>query len=193
MSDEEIKKQLRHSFTNPFREDLPKPKINQFGHTILTDNDDFNPTDVNVEVDQNGNISANPKTSIFESEQFSKLVQDHLDKSEVNSVEVNSFDVKPIESNFLSKLIAELDDMKEDKSKPFLKPEPSNVLTINEPSNIAQSGLKNCLNKECMYNLAKDAKFCSKCGTYQMPKFCTECGYSFSGMEKFCPDCGTKR
>ena len=39
MSDEEIKKQLRHSFTNPFREDLPKPKINQFGHTILTDNE----------------------------------------------------------------------------------------------------------------------------------------------------------
>jgi predicted nucleic acid-binding Zn-ribbon protein len=26
-----------------------------------------------------------------------------------------------------------------------------------------------------------------------MPKFCTECGYSFPGMEKFCPDCGTKR
>jgi hypothetical protein len=27
----------------------------------------------------------------------------------------------------------------------------------------------------------------------QMPKFCTECGYSFPGMEKFCPDCGNKR
>jgi RNA polymerase subunit RPABC4/transcription elongation factor Spt4 len=44
-----------------------------------------------------------------------------------------------------------------------------------------------------MYILPKDAKYCLKCGTAQMPKYCTECGYSFPGMEKFCPDCGTKR
>jgi membrane protease subunit (stomatin/prohibitin family) len=44
-----------------------------------------------------------------------------------------------------------------------------------------------------MYDLPKDAKFCLKCGTAQMSKFCTECGYNFPGMEKFCPDCGNKR
>jgi membrane protease subunit (stomatin/prohibitin family) len=52
---------------------------------------------------------------------------------------------------------------------------------------------KSCANKDCMYNLPKDAKFCLECGTAQMPKFCTECGFSFPAMEKFCPDCGKKR
>ena len=53
--------------------------------------------------------------------------------------------------------------------------------------------IKSCLNKDCLYGLPKEAKFCLKCGTAQMPKFCTECGFSFPGMEKFCPDCGNKR
>ena len=56
-----------------------------------------------------------------------------------------------------------------------------------------QIEIKNCLNQDCKYNLPKDAKFCLKCGTPQMSKFCTECGYSFPGTEKFCPDCGNKR
>jgi RNA polymerase subunit RPABC4/transcription elongation factor Spt4 len=84
-------------------------------------------------------------------------------------------------------------DIKEDKSKPFSKPESSNVLMVEESSNIAPEWFKNCLNKDCMYNLPKDAKFCLKCGTAQLPKFCSECGFSFPGMEKFCPDCGKKR
>jgi RNA polymerase subunit RPABC4/transcription elongation factor Spt4 len=63
----------------------------------------------------------------------------------------------------------------------------------SERNQIVNQLFKNCLNQECMYNLPKDAKFCLKCGTAQMPKFCTECGYSFPGMEKFCPDCGNKR
>ena len=87
----------------------------------------------------------------------------------------------------------ELDDIKEDKSKPFLKPESSNFLTVEESNNIASTVYKSCLNKQCLYGLPKDAKFCLKCGTAQLSQFCTECGYSFPGMEKFCPDCGTKR
>jgi membrane protease subunit (stomatin/prohibitin family) len=53
--------------------------------------------------------------------------------------------------------------------------------------------MKSCANEKCLYGLPKEATFCLKCGTYQAPKFCTECGFKFPGMEKFCPDCGTKR
>jgi RNA polymerase subunit RPABC4/transcription elongation factor Spt4 len=185
MSEEEIKS-LRFSFTNPYREDLPKHRVNQFGHTILSENDDFQPTDMNVEVDENGEISANPKMSILDSEQFSKLVDSHLNS------EPEPVSIRGIEPDLLSRLISELDDIKEDKSKPFFKPESSNVLIPEEASNI-DAHYKSCLNKQCLYGLPKDAKFCLKCGTAQLSQFCTECGYNFPGMEKFCPDCGTKR
>ena len=185
MSEEEIKS-LRFSFTNPYREDLPKHRVNQFGHTILSDNDDFQPTDMNIEVDENGEISANPKMSILDSEQFSKLVDSHLNPAP-EPVEMHG-----IQPDLLSRLISELDDIKEDKSKPFLKPESSNVFTVEESNNISTLQ-KSCLNKQCLYCLPKDAKFCMKCGTAQLAQFCTECGYNFPGMEKFCPDCGTKR
>jgi hypothetical protein len=192
MSEEEIKS-LRFSFTNPYREDLPKHRVNQFGHTILGENEDFKPADMNIEVDENGEILATPKMSILDSEQFSRLVDNHLNKSEFDPEDIEPVNIQPVESDLLSRLIAELDDIKEDKSKPFSKPESSDVLIVEESGNIAPTWYKSCLNKDCMYNLSKDAKFCSKCGTYQMPKFCTECGYNFPGMEKFCPDCGKKR
>ncbi len=190
MSEEEIKS-LRFSFTNPYREDLPKHRVNQFGHTILSENDDFKPADMNIEVDENGEISANPKMSIIDSEQFSRLVDHHLNRNETTSENLEVENIQPVESGLLSKLIAELDDLKEDKTKPFI-PGPDGWLNVDQNTKVGWS-YKSCLNKECMYNLAKDSKFCSKCGTYQMPKFCTECGYNFPGMEKFCPDCGTKR
>ena len=190
MSEEEIKS-LRFSFTNPYREDLPKHRVNQFGHTILSENEDFKPADMNIEVDENGEISANPKMSIIDSEQFSRLVDSHLKQNE-QQPEVSEQDpVRPIESDLLSKLIAELDDLKEDKTKPFI-PGPDGWLNVDQNTKVGWT-FKPCVNNDCLYNLAKDAKFCSKCGTYQMPKFCTECGYNFPGMEKFCPDCGTKR
>jgi RNA polymerase subunit RPABC4/transcription elongation factor Spt4 len=185
MSEEEIKS-LRFSFTNPYREDLPKHRVNQFGHTILSENDDFQPTDMNIEVDENGEISANPKISILDSEQFSKLVDSHLNP------EPEPVAIHGMQPDLLSRLISELDDIKEDKSKPFLKPESSNFLTVEEANNVS-THYRSCLNKQCLYVLPKDAKFCLKCGTAQLAQFCTECGYNFPGMEKFCPDCGTKR
>ncbi len=185
MSEEEIKS-LRFSFTNPYREDLPKHRVNQFGHTILSENDDFQPADMNIEVDENGEISANPKMSILDSEQFSKLVDSHLNP------EPEPVAIRGMQPDLLSRLISELDDIKEDKSKRFLEPESSNVFTVEESNNISTLQ-KSCLNKQCLYCLPKDAKFCLKCGTAQLAQFCTECGYNFPGMEKFCPDCGTKR
>lgn len=183
MSEEEIKS-LRFSFTNPYREDLPKHRVNQFGHTILSDNEDFKPAEMNVGLDENGEISANPKMSILDSEQFSKLVDSHLNP------EPEPVEIRGMESDLLSRLISELDDIKEDKSAPFLKPR---IPKLEESDNIIVPFLKNCLNKSCLYGLPKDAKFCLKCGTAQLSQFCTECGFNFPGMEKFCPDCGTKR
>jgi hypothetical protein len=185
MSEEEIKS-LRFSFTNPYREDLPKHRVNQFGHTILSENDDFQPTDMNIEVDENGEISANPKMSILDSEQFSKLVDSHLNPNP------EPVSIREMQPDLLSRLISELDDIKEDKSKPFFRQETSNVFTVEESNNVS-TPFRSCLNKQCLYGLPKDAKFCLKCGTAQLSQFCTECGYNFPGMEKFCPDCGTKR
>jgi RNA polymerase subunit RPABC4/transcription elongation factor Spt4 len=192
MSEEEIKS-IRASFTNPYREDLPKHRVNQFGHTILSENEDFKPADMFIEIDENGEISANPKMSILDSKQFSRLVDHHLNQNEDQPQDNDPVDIQPSESDLLTRLIAELDDIREDKSKPFLKTESSNVLMTEESNNIAPAWYKSCLNKQCLYGLPKDAKFCLKCGTAQLSQFCTECGYNFPGMEKFCPDCGTKR
>jgi RNA polymerase subunit RPABC4/transcription elongation factor Spt4 len=185
MSEEDIKK-LRHSFTNPFREDLPKPKINQFGHTILTDNDicELDLSEFKIEQNPDGSVSLNkPLMQNF----MDTYVQQTEPESEKSEVFVN-----PIECDLLTKLISELDDMKEDKTKPFIKPESANIQIVQESSNVSVH-YKDCLNKMCLYALPKDAKFCLKCGTAQLSQFCTECGYSFPGMEKFCPDCGMKR
>lgn len=186
MSEEDIKK-LRHSFTNPFREDLPKPKINQFGHTILTDNDicELDLSEFKIEQNPDGSVSLNkPLMQNF----MDTYVQQAKPESENSEVFVN-----PIENDLLTKLISELDDMKEDKSKPFIS-KPSSKTTVDKKASVQKpEDFKSCFNKDCMYCLPIDAKYCLKCGTAQMPKYCTECGYSFPGMEKFCPDCGTKR
>jgi RNA polymerase subunit RPABC4/transcription elongation factor Spt4 len=94
--------------------------------------------------------------------------------------------IKPNNIN-IADLLSELDEMDGTSKKKF------EVTLDKEESDSKTECFKNCLNKDCMYNLPKDAKFCLKCGTPQMPKYCTECGYSFPGMEKFCPDCGNKR
>jgi RNA polymerase subunit RPABC4/transcription elongation factor Spt4 len=115
-------------------------------------------------------------------------VQQTEPESEKSEVFVN-----PIECDLLTKLISELDDMKEDKTKPFISKTNSKTTVGNKDSSENSEHFKSCFNKDCMYILPKDAKYCLKCGTAQMPKYCTECGYSFPGMEKFCPDCGMKR
>jgi len=77
----------------------------------------------------------------------------------------------------IADLISELDEM-----------DGTNVRKSND-----NKLFKNCSNKDCLYSLPKDAKFCLKCGLSDAKQFCTECGYNFPGMEKFCPDCGNKR
>jgi len=181
--DEDQIKVLRHSFTNPHREDLPKPKVNKFGHTVLGDEKKMSDQEIDLKINEFGDVSAEPKQSLFDSPEFQKWAENQpvynqsepeepvreVQNSENSSMSSNSVDI--------AALISELDDM-------------------DGTSERKQSGnqlFKNCLNHACMYNLPKDAKFCLKCGTAQMPKFCTECGFNFPGLEKFCPDCGTKR
>ena len=181
--DEDQIKVLRHSFTNPHREDLPKPKVNKFGHTVLGDEMTMSDQEIDLKINEFGDVSAEPKQSLFDSPEFQKwaenqpilkpselkeqVIEDQF--SEKNSVVQNSVNI--------AHLISELDEMD----------------GTTERNQIENQRFKNCLNQGCMYNLPKDAKFCLKCGTAQLSKFCTECGYSFPGMEKFCPDCGNKR
>ena len=182
MDDEQIKV-LRHSFTNPHREDLPKPKVNKFGHTVLGDEMVMADHEIDLKIDESGDISAEPKQSLFDSPEFQKWAEKQpilkTCEPEGKVIEAQIAEKSSIVPNKvnIADLISELDEMD----------------GTTERKQAENHHLKNCANENCLYALPKDAKFCLKCGTPQMPKFCTECGYNFPGMEKFCPDCGNKR
>ena len=179
MDPEEIKV-LRASFTNPHREDMPKPKVNKFGHTVLGEEKELADQEIELKIDEFGALNAQPKQSLFESLEFQKWAekQPNLEQSEPETQmpEPGKVNIQPNKVN-IADLISELDEMDGTKQK-----------TVEQ-----QSQMKRCANENCLYALPKEAAFCLKCGTYQAPKFCTECGYKFPGMEKFCPDCGNKR
>jgi RNA polymerase subunit RPABC4/transcription elongation factor Spt4 len=194
MNEEEIKT-LRHSFTNPYREDLPKPKKNQFGHTVLNSNgEDIDLQNFDLSFDESGQVKASSNDYWLDKIENSNLpsiepdseVDQMASQREVIPTNLTVSSVKPNNIN-IADLLSELDEMDGTSKKKF------EVTLDKEESESKIECFKNCLNKDCMYNLPKDAKFCLKCGTPQMPKYCTECGYSFPGMEKFCPDCGNKR
>ncbi len=183
MEEDKIKS-LRGSFTNPHREDMPKPIINKFGHTILNGSNPTTESEMNLNFDESGAIVAEPKQSLFDSPEFQKWAEkqpilkasEPEMKEELEYTETSHQNISPNGVN-IADLISELDEM-----------DGSNLQKTEDIWNF-----RKCLNQDCLYGLPKDAKFCLKCGTPQMSKFCTECGYSFPGMEKFCPDCGNKR
>ena len=178
--DEDQIKVLRHSFTNPHREDLPKPKVNKFGHTVLGDEMKMADQEIDVKINEFGDVSAEPKQSLFDSPEFQKWADNqpvlNTSEPEMKEETERQSKVSPNTVN-IADLISELDEMD----------------GTTQHKQAENQWLKSCANKDCMYNLPKDAKFCLECGTAQMPKFWTECGFSFPAMEKFCPDCGKKR
>jgi hypothetical protein len=153
----------------------------------------FNTTPGLLFIDEFGAVSAEPKRSVFDSPEFKKWAEkrplsesfEPEEQYESNSlVEEEKLNISPNNVNFEA-LINELDEMDGTSKKKFE--------SSSNSTNQATDHMKSCLNKDCLYCLPKEAKFCLKCGTAQMPKFCTECGFSFPSMEKFCPDCGKKR
>jgi hypothetical protein len=182
MDDDQIKV-LRHSFTNPHREDLPKPKVNKFGHTVLGEEMKMSDQEIDFKIDEFGALSAEPKQSLFDSPEFQKWAENQpvlktYEPEEPTLVEpeAEKFNVMPNSVN-IADLISELDEMD----------------GTTERKQVEKHQMKNCANENCLYALPIDAKFCLKCGTAQLAKFCVECGFKFLAMEKFCPDCGNKR
>ena len=203
MDEQEIKS-LRHSFTTSKKEEAGKLSKNQFGHTILGDNNILDVSNVKLALNDNGEVEANSEGWLENDELISKLseslqIENELPLTVQNLIESQKTTIQPhIEGRSIyTELMSELDDLANSNAgikKPVSSAVNSTSLNgsnINTASN--DELYKSCANKECLYGLPKDAKFCLKCGFAQMPKFCTECGYSFPGMEKFCPDCGTKR
>lgn len=195
--DEEQIKSLRHSFTNPFREDMPKPKVNKFGHTVLGDEKELQDHEIELKIDEFGALSAEPKNSVFDSLEFQKWAENrpNQEEPELETPIEEEETTLTNQNEILAKLLNELDEMDGTSKKFKAHPNSDGTVQIDPNTKIGFNWeqMKDCANKDCLYALPKDAKFCLKCGTPQMPKFCTECGYSFPGMEKFCPDCGTKR
>lgn len=179
MNEDDIKK-LRHSFTNPYKEDMPKFKVNQFGHTILnSEENNIDIDSVEVKIDEFGEIKAEAKTSLFDNPNMISFFDKLAHNSKQESVEEETIQSMP-NDDIYGLLLSELDEM--DGTKKQNKVIPSPVKNV-----------KNCTNKNCSFELPKEANYCMKCGTAQLSKFCAECGFSFKADEKFCPDCGTKR
>jgi Fe-S-cluster formation regulator IscX/YfhJ len=174
--DEDKIKSLRATFTTTSANDFLAPTKNKFGHTVLNNSDkNINEDSTEVEIDSEGLVSANPKYSVFDSKEFNDFAEKIIGSDTQETVEeIEPVEIKTVD---LASLISELDDMD----------------GTSERKQAENHQMKRCANEKCLYALPKDAAFCLKCGTYQAPKFCTECGYKFPGMEKFCPDCGNKR
>lgn len=194
MSSEDKIKELRHSFTKSVREDLETPIKNQFGHTVLNSSGaKADMSQIELSIGETGEPRADMKTSIFESEQFQEWLKTKEKQAQIETFEPEIIP-EPIDprKQLISNLMSELDDLNvEIKPQPTMRVIPAQK--VKNPTSNTDQLLKPCANHDCMYNLPKDAKYCMKCGTEQMPKFCTECGYNFPGTEKFCPDCGTRR
>jgi len=179
MNDDQIKA-LRHSFTNPHREDLLKPKVNKFGHTVLGDEMELPDHEIDLKINEFGDVSAEPKQSLFDSPEFQKWAEKQPilkpSEPEMEKETEHQSSIAPNTVN-IADLISELDEMDGTTSR----------------KQSENKNYKSCSNENCLYGLPLDAKFCLKCGTAQLAKFCIECGFKFLAMEKFCPDCGTRR
>ena len=203
MDEQEIKS-LRHSFTTSKKEEAGKVSKNQFGHTILGEENLIDVKHIKLALNENGEVEASSEGWLDDDELISKLsdslnIDDETPLTVQNLIESQKTTIQPhIEGrNIYTDLMSELDDLANsnagiNKSVPFgVSGIIQNALDVKKES--FNDNSKICFNKDCLCSLPKDAKFCLKCGDAQMTKFCTECGYQFPGSEKFCPECGTKR
>jgi DnaJ-class molecular chaperone len=170
---EEIKN-LRASFTGTDNPDMLVPKKNKYGHTVLSSNatepDEITPID--IDVDENGLVTATPKTSPFENPVFEQFI-DTLTNKLIHTQEEDHMEPTEIESKLtnIEKMLATFDD----------------EVKVEKDS----SNNRTC--STCKSSIDNLCKFCPECGTQQISKYCNQCGYSFKLNDKFCSDCGNKR
>ena len=176
MDDDQIKV-LRASFTNPHREDLPKPKVNKFGHTVLGEELEMSDQEIDLKIDDSGALTAEPKQSLFDSPEFQKWAenrpnQEVFEPEQPVQEEIEEVNFIP-QNEILARLLNELDEMDGTSKKFKAYPNPDGTVQIDPNTKVGFSydHMKNCANKDCLYELPKDAKFCLKCGTPQMPNF----------------------
>lgn len=171
---EEIKN-LRASFTGADNPDMLVPKKNKYGHTVLSTKVDSEPSDIisiDIDVDENGLVTANPKSSPFEHPVFEEYIDNLQHKINPSNIILEEEAVPTEIENKLSnieRMLATFDDDEKEVSK----------------NNRICSSCKSSINNTC--------KFCPECGTQQVSKFCSQCGNSFKPNDKFCSDCGNKR
>jgi len=203
MDEQEIKS-LRHSFTTSKKEEAGKVSKNQFGHTILGEENLIDVRHIKLALNENGEVEANSEGWLENDELISKLsdsfnIEDETPLTVQNLIESQKSTIQPhIEGRSIyTELMSELDDLANSNAG-IKKPVSCGLggiihTALNVKPVLSNDNIKVCSNKDCLCSLPKDAKFCFKCGDAQMTKFCTECGYQFPGVEKFCPECGTKR
>ena len=200
MDEQEIKS-LRHSFTTSKKEEAGKVSKNQFGHTILGEENLIDVKHIKLALNENGEVEASSEGWLENDELISKLsdslnIDDETPLTVQNLIESQKTTIQPhIEGrNIYTDLMSELDDLANSNAG-INKSVSSGVIhnSLNIKTGLIKDNSKVCSNTDCLCHLPKEAKFCLECGNPQMIKFCTECGYQFPGSEKFCPECGTKR
>ncbi len=198
MDEQEIKS-LRHSFTTSKKEEATKVKINQFGHTVLGDENLLDVSNIKIALNEHGEVEANSEGWLENNDLINKLSESLHSEPEPpltiqSFIETQKSQIQPhLEGRSIyTDLISELDEMANSNAG-ISKPVPFTQVISSDNTRKTTTKHKHCINKQCLCELPEDAKFCLKCGTAQLSQFCTECGFHFPGLEKFCPDCGTKR
>lgn len=172
---------------------------NEFGQTVIGDTKKSNAPLAEVVQDQEGGLIYKAGLDFFDSPHLQKWAKENGVDEGLFESEAPAPSVEEEPAIIPPKLTAtELHAiMNPDELTPVKLERVATVATeqrqLNKLVRAPSSNKVICVNDSCQYELPKEARFCSQCGTPQLGRHCMDCGFHFEGKEKFCPECGSQR